>query len=57
MINKRKLLYDYISNIEDNRIKNISIQVLSVYNGTKPKTETIREIKSIIEKNSEDANK
>ena len=49
MINKRKLLKDYLNNIEDSITQNISIQVLSVYNDTKPKAEILRDIKSIIE--------
>jgi hypothetical protein len=53
MINKRKLLHDYLHNIEDSTTQDISIQVLGIYNDTKPKTEILRNIKKIIEKLSE----
>ena len=53
MINKRKLLHDYLHNIEDSTTQDISIQVLGIYNDTKTDAEILRNIKKIIEKLSE----
>ena len=57
MKNKRKLLHDYLINIEDQKIQKIALQVLNIETNTqKPKTEKIRDIKKIIETITEDEN-